>query len=779
MLPRPQTPTVATHWGTYRARESAGGVVSLEPLACDPDPSPIADAMIAGRTDPCRILRPAIRRSFLENGAASRERRGRDAFVEVDWPVALDCVAGQLDRVRKEHGNRAIYGGSYGWASAGRFHHAQSQIHRFLNCIGGCTRSFSNYSHAAGDVILPHVVGDRRGLLTEHTPWCVVTEHTRLVVMFGGLPRKNAQVNAGGISRHVLRESLVACRRAGARFVSVSPVRDDAIPEIDALWLAPRPGTDVAIMLGLAHTLLAEGLHDGAFLDRYTIGFERFRAYLLGQSDGVEKSADWASAISGLDPSDIRELARAMASTRTLVMTSWSLQRADHGEQPYWMTITLAAMLGQIGLPGGGFGFGYACVNGVGNTVLDFTWPSLPQGINPVEDFIPVARLADMLLDPGGTYDFNGSARTYPDARLVYWAGGNPFHHHQDLNRLVRAWRRPEVVVVHDSWWNALARHADIVLPAATQIERNDIACSARDRMIAASHKLFEPAGEARTDFAIFSDLAARLGGEDAFTEGRDEESWLRLLYLQACQRAASAGLTLPPFDVFWSQGFHLLPEPREARPLLASYRADPDAAPLNTPSGRIEIFSQRIDGFGYADCPGHPCWLEPQEWLGAPQAARFPLHMTSNQPATKLHSQYDFGTVSAGARIKDREPVRLHPDDAAARGISTGDMVRIFNDRGACLAAAVVSDAVRAGVVQIATGAWFDPASPDEDRPLEKHGNPNVLTPDRGTSRLAQACSAHSCLVEIERFDEDVPPLTCFAPPVVPLTAGARQESS
>jgi biotin/methionine sulfoxide reductase len=243
-------------------------------------------------------------------------------------------------------------------------------------------------------------------------------------------------------------------------------------------------------------------------------------------------------------------------------MMSWSLQRADHGEQPYWMAITLAAMLGQIGLPGGGFGFGYGSVNGVGNADHEIAWPSLPQGKNAVDDFIPVARIADMLLGPGESYNFNGERRVYPDVRLVYWAGGNPFHHHQDLNRLVKAWKRPETIIVHEPWWTATARHADIVLPVTTQLERNDLVCANRDRMLAASHRLAEPAGEARDDFAIFSALASKLGAEEAFTEGRDEESWLRHLYGLARQRLAAADMEIPDFNTFWREGVTLLPEP-------------------------------------------------------------------------------------------------------------------------------------------------------------------------------------------------------------------------
>ncbi|MCE2454139.1 MAG: molybdopterin-dependent oxidoreductase, partial [Nitrospinae bacterium] len=223
--------------------------------------------------------------------------------------------------------------------------------------------------------------------------------------------------------------------------------------------------------------------------------------------DGRPKSAEWAAPITGIGADVIRTLARRMAGARTMLNTNWSLQRGDHGEQTFWMTTTLAAMLGQIGLPGGGFGFGYGSMGGRGTPREDIPSVKMNFGKNPTGSYIPVARIADMMLHPGEGYDFNGERRTYPDIRMVYWCGGNPFHHHQDLNRLVRAWQRPETIVVHDPWWTSTARHADIVLPATTTLERNDVGSSSRDRFILAMHKVIEPVGEARHDFDIFTDL--------------------------------------------------------------------------------------------------------------------------------------------------------------------------------------------------------------------------------------------------------------------------------
>ncbi|MEU1126915.1 molybdopterin dinucleotide binding domain-containing protein [Streptomyces sp. NPDC005899] len=294
-------------------------------------------------------------------------------------------------------------------------------------------------------------------------------------------------------------------------------------------------------------------------------------------------------------------------------------------------------------------------------------------------DFIPVARIADTLLHPGRTIDYDGRRLTLPELRMIYWCGGNPFHHHQDLHRLARAWQTPDTVVVHEAWWNTTAKFADIVLPVATSLERDDFAAGFSDPHLVAMPRVREPAGESRTDH---------------------------------------------------------------------------------------HIFSEEIDSFGYDDCVGHPAWFEPVEWLRAGLSDRFPLHLISNQPASRLHSQYDNGGHSLESKIRGREPVTINPLDAASRGIESGRVVRVHNDRGSCLAGAVLSDDVMPGVIQLSTGAWWDPAQPGRSGTLDRHGNPNTLTADRGCSRLSQGPSAHSALVDVEPYDGPLPDVLAFAPP-------------
>ena len=558
--PAGQTLMTSSHWGAGVVELSEGRLVAVRPHPEDPDPSRINENIPGGLQGSARVRRPAVRKSYLERGPGGPSgERGTEAFVEVSWDVALNLIAAELIRIRATHGNEAIFAGSYGWASAGRFHHAQSQLKRFLNAAGGFVRSEGNYSYQAALVLMPHILGDFRSHVKQATRWSTVAREGRLVVMFGGIPLRNAQVSAGGVGRHRLRDELARCAEAGVDFVSFSPLRGDAADLLGAEWLSPRPGSDTAVMMGLAHTLLSEGLHDATFLSRYTVGFEAVAAYLGGEVDGIRKDADWAAAQSGLPADRLRWLARQMAEGRTLVCTAVSLQRADHGEQPLWMTVTLAAMLGQIGLPGGGFGIGYGADASIGTMDRPLSWPSFSQGTNPVETFVPVAMVADMLLNPGGVYDFDGRRRIFPDIRMVWWAGGNPFHHHQDLNRLRRAFQRPETIIVNEINWTATARHADIVLPIAAAQERTDFGAGTHDNALVPMPKAVEPAGAARTEFDIFTELEDRLGLGGAFSRGLSAEDWQNQMWAAMKEQAAAQGRSLPDWQDFLGGGVLVL----------------------------------------------------------------------------------------------------------------------------------------------------------------------------------------------------------------------------
>jgi biotin/methionine sulfoxide reductase len=715
-------------------------------------------------TSPLRIRRPAVRKSFLEGRPGNAALRGEEPFIEVDWTTALDLTADALRQIYSDHGPASIFGGSYGWASAGRFHHAQSQIHRFLGMAGGYTGSRNTYSHGAAEVLLPHVVGTEDDILYKGTTWPVIAENSDYIVAFGGLPAQTGMISPGGATEHTNDYWITECARRGVKLITIAPVKSAYDRAFDSKWLALRPNSDTALMLALAHVLYRNGWHDAAFLESHTIGFEKFVPYLTGDVDGVPKTPEWAAPICGIPVHEITGLAAILHDHRCFLTATFALQRAEHGEQPFFMLVVLAAMLGQIGLPGGGFGFGLTSFNAVAKPISRLGFGSLSQGHNPVRTRIPVACITEMLENPGGCFVYDGGRYLYPDIQAIYWAGGNPFHHHQDLNRLRRAWKKPQLVVCHDIEWNATARQSDIVLPVCSTLERNDVMSSKYDPYIVAMKKVRDPVGESRTDYDIFCDLAARLGWRERFSEGLDEMGWLRRLYETGQRQAAAQNIDMPAFDIFWAEGIFYRPHEILRRTMLSRFRENPAKHRLGTPSGRIEIFSQPIADMALSDCPGHPTWIAPQEWLGAETAARYPLHLLSPQPRHRLHGQLDGNAASRGSKINGREPLYISPVDAEQRRILDGDVIRVFNDRGMILCGASVLPDLAEGVVLVETGAWFSP-----DAALGNgcaSGNPNVLTADRKTSDLARGCAANSALVEVERYDGPFVPVLAHQPP-------------
>ncbi|MEZ5235249.1 MAG: molybdopterin-dependent oxidoreductase [Acidimicrobiales bacterium] len=613
---------------------------SPEAAAADPTRRR-SDRACSTHDHPLRIRRPAARRGYLDEVESGRRRpedapdrrRGGEPFVELSWDDATALAAAELDRVRRDHGNQSIFAGSYGWASAGRFHYAQGQLYRFLNLLGGFTISRDSYSYAAAQVIVPHIVAPWFEVLGNHTSFEVLARHGRLLVALGGLPSKNQQVENGGTYRHQAPGGLRALRDAGVRILNVSPLRGDVDAELGADWLPILPGMDTALLLGIAHTLVDEGLHDEAFLQRCCSGVDRFLESLRGRDAG------WAATVCGIDAERIRQLARDLAAGPSMLSASWSLQRSEHGEQAYWATVAVAALLGQIGTPGGGFGLGYGSVNRVGSAEHSFSLPRLPTGPNAVDAFIPVARITELLERPGEPFTYDGCTYHYPDIRLVYWCGGNPFHHHQDLGALVRAWQRPETVIVHEQVWNPLARHADLVLPISHTLERDDFGSSPLTGAIVAMPKVLDPPGEARSDHEAFAAIAAHLGLRDAFTDGLDIDGWLRRLWDTTRERAAAQGARRCPTSTSSGRAQWLpRPErPRAPRGVPGRSRRPPAADAVGPHRACTSLRPRRsVRTTARPPLPGSSRWRAPvRHWPSGVS-----LQLPTNQPAGKLHSR-------------------------------------------------------------------------------------------------------------------------------------------
>jgi len=698
--------------------------------------------------------------------------RGQDEFVRVSWNEALDLIHAQHKRIRETYGPSSIFAGSYGWRSNGVLHKAATLLQRYMSLAGGYTGHLGDYSTGAAQAIMPHVVGGNE-VYQQQTSWPLVLEHTDVVVLWSANPLNTLKIawNASDEQGIPYFEQL---RNSGKRLICIDPMRSETVDFFGETmeWIAPHMGTDVAMMLGIAHTLVENDWHDVEFLQRCTTGYARFEAYLLGNSDGQPKTAEWASAICGVSAAKIRELAKLFHENTTMLMAGWGMQRQQFGEQKHWMVVTLAAMLGQIGTPGGGFGLSYHFANGGNPTrraaVLASMQGAVKGGADAV-DKIPVARIVEALENPGAPYQHNGMDRHFPDIRFVWWAGGANFTHHQDTNRLIRAWQRPELVVISECNWTAAARHADIVLPATTSFERNDLTMTGdySNQHLVPMKRVVMPQGEARDDFEVFAELSERweTGGRERFTEGKSDLQWLETFYQIASERGASQQVTLPPFAEFW-QANQLIEMPTSEQNgqfvRFAAFRADPQANPLKTPSGKIEIYSERIASFNYADCPPHPMWLAPDEWHGNAEPQQ--LQLLSAHPAHRLHSQLNHTSLRERYAVAGREPLTLHPQDARARNIQDGDVVRVWNHRGQVLADAVVSDGIKPGVICLHEGAW-----PDLDLQaggICKNGAVNVLTKDLPSSKLGNGCAGNTALAWVEKYRGPALTLTAFDPP-------------
>ena len=446
----------------------------------------------------------------------------------------------------------------------------------------------------------------------------MVLKHSERVILWGADPLVTNDIdwlttlhNGAGYFR--------ALKAKGTKTISINPIATDTAEYLGSEWIAPRPGTDCAMMLGMIHELVRTKKTDEAFLAKCTYGWPELRDYVMGKTDGIEKTPAWAAQECGVPAEKIVELVHDMQSHRTMIMMGWGIQRIQYGEQSHWMGFALAAALGQIGgiaYSNGGTPMAYGpFLGGISSSVKPVKASTLPWKGSKV---IPVARFADCFVNPGKVIDFNGTKVTYPEVRLVMWAGGNPFAHQPDTMNPERAWKKPETVIVTATVWTATARHADIVLPAATAFEHADITNigTYSNDGIVAMQQAIEPQWESKSDYWIFSQLAERLGCQEAFTEGLDEMGWIRRLYGDAQKMGERIGVKLPNFEDFWKTGYVLFDVREKDRKFVAfeDFRKDPKTHSLDTESGLIQLYSPKIAGYKYADCLGHQSYFVPSE---------------------------------------------------------------------------------------------------------------------------------------------------------------------
>jgi len=759
-------------FGPFHTKTVNGRLVSTKGYKEEFHTNEIAASIPEYVYSPSRIKYPMVRKSYLQHGpGANREARGSEGFVRVSWDKATELIAGEIKRVIKEHGNSAILTSiSSAYLTPGRINYEGACMSRLANLLGGFTDCMTDYSSGAAQTIMPHITGST-DVYAQQTSWKTVMENTEVMVFWAVNPVRTLNASFSTNLGFGL-DWMNKLSESGKKIIVIDPRRSSTATKFGAEWVAPVPNTDVAMMLGMAYALQEAGLENKEFLDEYTTGYGKFLPYLLGKTDGVPKSPEWAESICQVKAGKIREIAHLLAKNPSLLLTGWSLQRADHGEQPPWMLVTLASMIGQIGLPGRGYSMGHLYGDNGSPLGLAPNVPYIDYGAYPENPpaLIPASRTTDAILNPGKVIDFNGSKLTYPNIKMIFNEYGNPQCRHQERNKMIKAWKKPDTIVTHEIAWTASAWMADIVLPVCTAVERNDIDSDNVATIIAPIKAAIEPLYESKEPFAIFTEIARALGIEKEFTMGKTAMELIEDSYEVARKRAKNSGMDMPGFQEFWEKAEPVeFPIDKNDVDFVqhGDFREDPLLEPLGTASGKIEIYCKNIEKMAYTDCGPHPQWYEPFEWLGAPEARKYPLHMVTPHPRYRMHSQYNqIGALRDIYDVSGHEPVTINAQDAKARNIKQGDVVRIFNDRGQILAGARVSADIRPSVISIWEGSWYDPLDRGTPDSLCKYGHANVLVKDKPTSRLSQSCNANTTLVQIEKYSGEVPPVTAFDPP-------------
>lgn len=662
--------------------------------------------------------------------------RGEGVFERISWDEALQTVSKRLKEIIRDHGPTSILcQGSSG--SPGRFHNP-APIYRLFNKLGGCVYRWGSLSaesaYFAGRVTFgTHAAG--------HTKDDLV--HSKLIILWGLNVAENIWGTHTGFH-------LLNAKEKGIRIVYVDPRFTNTAALFANQWIPIRPCTDTAMLIAMAYVIVKNGMEDRPFLEKYTVGFERFGDYLLGKEDGLEKSPLWAQPITGVSAGVIEKLALDYGATKpAALIPSFAPGRTAFGEQFHRSGAALASLTGNIGIPGGSPGCCDIPPVGVSPGPNMPSSPSLiPIGVNPVEaekgaerpplSFtgrsvfkVHSSRLWEAILE--------GEKGGYPgDFKFFYVTCANPLNQLPNTNKGVKALKALDFVVVQDQFINATARFADILLPAATHWERDDY----MRPWLGGDYHLFgnkaiEPVGEAKSDYRIAFELAGSLGISD-FSD-KSEEEWLKTIVFSASDSKRDIG----NYEAFREDGLVFA---QVKRPVIAfeDQIRDPGLFPFPTPSGKIEIYSSQLEAMHDPNLPPIPMYLEP--WEGPQDAlkAKFPLQLITFHCKTRAHS--NFYNVPWLRELEAHE-IWINPEDAKARGLKNGESVRVFNDRGEIRIPAKVTQRIMPGVVAVGQGAWYAPG----ENGVDYGGCANILTRDEGSP--GGATPTNSALVEVMRI--------------------------
>jgi len=672
-------------------------------------------------------------------------KRGEGKFARISWDEAVERVAGEMSRVKGKYGNSAMFV-PYGTGGYSQITGRQT-AQRLMNLFGGSLGFYNSYSWAAISAATPTVYGTSvTG--NQRQDWL----NSKYILMWSWNP---AEARDGTNSEYFIRMA----RERGARTVCVDPRMSPSAVSLADEWVPIRPGTDAAMMSAMAHVMVTEDLYDREFVRTHCVGFdetqmppgcegeESYRDYILGTWDGAPKTPEWAERITGVSRTTIARIAREYALTKPAVLyQGYGMQRRAYGEQVVRAGCVLAAITGNVGIPGGWAG-GIALQAPDGGPL----WIVFPTGYNPVKASIPSFLWSEAVLRGKGMGPEDGVVgvdRLDNDIKLIYAVASNCLvNQHANINRTTGILRDEdglEFLVVQDNFLTPTGRFADILLPACTQFETWGVEDGWKygDEVLLMP-KIVEPPFETKSDYAICAEIARKLGIGEAYTKGRDERSWVEWA-LERYRKTRFPGL--PSLDEFErsNAGVYSVPVTKPAV-AFEDFRRDPGNHPLPTPSGRIEIFSKKLfDLKKPATIPAVPKYIQEWESPFGPEAAKYPLQAVGHHSLARVHSTFD--NVDW---LNEAFPQRLfiNPLDAAPRSIKDGDEVRVFNERGATVVPCRLTTRIMPGVVTLPQGAWWTP----DEKGTDRRGSINVLTSERWTP-FAFGNAQHTIMVQVEK---------------------------
>jgi anaerobic dimethyl sulfoxide reductase subunit A len=548
---------------------------------------------------------------------------------------------------------------------------------------------------------------------------------------------------------------VIKAREKGAKIIAVDPRYHDTAATVADEWIPIRPGTDTAVFVAMANVMIKENLHDQAFLDKYTVGFDKFKDYVLGQEDGVDKTSAWAADISGVDAETIEYLAREYATTKPAalmdcpaLMDCQGPARSAMGEQYNRCAATLCAMTGNVGRPGGSAGGGLMGIP-VGHM---FRMSAIPPGKNPFEmDGPNVKGTLDIRMRVIKRIHINkifdailcGREGGYPsDIKLMWSMCNNYLNQTGNSNKAARALQNLEFFCVNELFMTAQARYADLLLPVTSAAERSDLTRPwPSGPYFTFMNRALEPLGECKSDFDIVNDLAERLGIKDF--NPYTEEEWLKMFV----EHNPEYQMHIKDYDKFREDGIHRV---KLNEPIVAFKEQidDIENNPFPTPSGKIEIFSQRVADLNKPDTPPIPKYMRTPEDRNDPLFATYPLQLITPHPKNRVHSEL---YMVPWLQEVEEHRAWINPVDAEPRGIKDGDEISVFNDRGEVAIKAWITERIIPGVVSIFEGAWYAP----DKKGIDRGACANTLTNDAysgGAYSGGGAAVLNTCLVEIEK---------------------------